>query len=179
MNSSIIYFDDSVDPVVSRLTTLCFLPFQILSGANMRSWWFLFFLGQLVSSVEFRLTIVSWNVNGASKFAYLPSEREFLREHDVVFLQETYSRENSLLDLAGFRSHHSLARQSTGPKPFWGLLTFFRTALFDQGYIKREYSPCDWLLISRWMRGPAQPGIVFLNIYLSVGTTYPEMDESH
>jgi exonuclease III len=137
----------------------------------MGPWWLLFGLIQIVTSIEIRLTVVSWNVNGASKFAYLPAEREFLREHDVVFLQETYSRENSLLDLSDFRSHHSLARQSTGPKPFWGLSTFFRTSSFVHGYIKREYSPCDWILVSRWTRGSAQPGIVFLNIYVPIHTS--------
>ncbi len=129
--------------------------------------WFLFLCSV---SVEIKLSVVSWNVNGAAKFSYLPAEREFLRSHDVVFLQETFSRENTLLDLAGFCSHHVMARRSTGTKTFWGLSTFLKTSKFVDGYIKREFSPCDWILISRWMRGAARPGIIFFNVYIPVHT---------
>jgi exonuclease III len=131
----------------------------------------LIFVFALTSAVNVRLSIVSWNVNGVSKFGYLPKERDFVREHDVVFLQETFSRPDTVLDLAGFRSHHALARCSTGPKNFWGLSTFFKRATFVEGFIKREFAPCDWILISRWMRGGGQPGIIFFNIYIPAHTS--------
>ncbi len=122
------------------------------------------------NAVRVQLSVVSWNVNGASKFAYLTSERDFLRRHDVVFLQETFSRDDSYLDLNGFRSHHIQARRSTGPKNFWGLSTFFKTSRFTDGFLKREFSPCDWILISRWTRGDGRPGIIFFNIYVPLHT---------
>jgi hypothetical protein len=44
------------------------------------------------------------------------------------------------------------------------LSTFFKMSSFTDGFIKREFSPCDWILISRWMRGTGLPGIIITKL---------------
>jgi hypothetical protein len=90
----------------------------------------LLFLGVVaVSAVERNFSVVTWNVNGVRKFEFLPNEIAFLRSHDVVLLQETFSREDvELLELSGFSSHHAraLPGQSEDRRNIWGLSSFFR-----------------------------------------------------
>jgi exonuclease III len=109
-------------------------------------------------------------VNGVRKFRHLPHEISFLKEHDVVLLQETFARSDSeLLELSGFFSHHQRALPGNGYRNIWGVSSYFRQAAFADGFWTRVFSPVDWLLISRWQPG-SEPGLVVLNVYIPVHT---------
>jgi exonuclease III len=119
---------------------------------------------------EREVRIASWNVNGVRKFNRLPNELAFLREHDIVLLQETFSREDRfLLELNGFYSHHQRAIPGQGRRNVWGLSSFFKVTKFADGFWTKVFSPVDWLLISRWTPKDA-PGIFVFNTYVPAHT---------
>jgi hypothetical protein len=108
----------------------------------------------------------------------LPHELTFVRNHDIVLLQETFAREDAdLLELPGFYSHHTRALPRQGSRNIWGLSSYFRTETFADGFWIKTFSPVDWLLISRWKRDQGS-GIMVLNIYIPAhtrGFTAPEI----
>ena len=106
---------------------------------------FLLWLGatlwSFTETAEIKCTVtfsfLSWNVNGVKKFEYLPAETRYLRSHDVVFLQETFSREDlELLELKGFYSHHLKAKPSIRGRNHWGVSSFFRHDAFKNGTLE-------------------------------------------
>jgi exonuclease III len=118
------------------------------------------------------LSIVTWNVNGVRKFDYLPNEIAFLRSHDIVLLQETFTRDDAeFLELRDFSSHHAraLPGQSEDRRNIWGLSSFFRVESFCDGYWEQLYSPMDWLICSRW-KSPSNSGLIVLNAYIPLHT---------
>jgi exonuclease III len=118
------------------------------------------------------LSIVSWNVNGVRKFRHLPNEVAFIASHDIVLLQETFSREGGeLLELRGFYSHHQRALPRSGGRNIWGLSSFFKTTAFTDGFWSKVYSAADWLLISRWKSPGRAAGIMVLNVYIPIHTS--------
>ena len=89
------------------------------------------------SKSDVELSFLSWNVNGVKKFQYLPNEVRFMRSHDVIFLQETFSEDVlDLFELSGYLSHHLKAKLSTRGRNFWGLSTLFRRENFKNGTIE-------------------------------------------
>jgi exonuclease III len=122
-----------------------------------------FYLAVAAPSVR-DLRVLSWNVNGVKKFVNYPSEQRFFAQHDLILLQETFSREeNELFELRRFLGHHARAIP-TDRRNRWGLSTLFRTTTFADGFLEQLPSPCDWLLLSRW-RQPGCPGLIVMNIY--------------
>ncbi|MCU0401470.1 MAG: endonuclease/exonuclease/phosphatase family protein [Algoriphagus sp.] len=117
------------------------------------------------------LSIVTWNVNGIRKFNHRPAELNFLRGHDIVLLQETFSRDNSeLLELRGFYSHHARALPRPGSRNVWGLSLFFRVDAFSDGFWVKIFSPVEWLLISRW-KTSSVTGVTVINVYIPAHTS--------
>jgi hypothetical protein len=111
------------------------------------------------------LKCVSWNINGAEKLKTTESDRKFLGEFDVIFLQETYSgAPESVVDLEGYIPHHQLGRP-TLRRFQWGLSTLMRITSFVGGSIRRIASPVDWMVISRWQR-TTDVGLLLINVYL-------------
>ncbi len=136
-----------------------------------------FFLVLLVGATaapadERDFSVVTWNVNGVRKFDFLHHEIAFLRSHDVVLLQETFTRDDSeLLELHGFTSHHAraLPGQSEDRRNIWGLSSFFRVDKFSDGYWEHLYSPLDWVICSRW-KSPSSSGMIVVNAYIPLHT---------
>ncbi len=119
---------------------------------------------------EREFSVVTWNVNGARKFNHLPSDVAFLREHDVILLQETFTRSDSeLLELRGYQSHHARALPSPIGRNKWGLLSFFRVGCFSDGYWEQLFSPVDWLICSRW-KSPTGASMTIVNVYIPMHT---------
>ncbi len=111
--------------------------------------------------------LVTWNVNGAEKLKTSESDRKFLADHDIIFLQETYSgTPESALDLDGFIPHHQLGRP-TLRRFQWGLSTLMKITAFVGGSIRRIACPVDWMIVSRWQT-PTDVGLIMLNVYLPV-----------
>jgi exonuclease III len=140
-------------------------------------WLAFFFLAHVASAVVIEdvttrdLSVVTWNVNGVKKFRQHPSELKYLRDHDIVLLQETFSREDAdLLELPGFYSHHMRALPRPGCRNIWGISSFFRVDAFQDGFWVKVFSPVEWLLISRW-KTPAVTGITVLNVYVPIHTS--------
>lgn len=126
---------------------------------------FLYLTAEIVA-VEREVRVVSWNVNGVKKFRHLPTQRAFLSGHDVILLQETFAYDDAeLFELPGFLGHHARAIPTGNSRHRWGLTTLFRTSTFADGYLEKLFSPCDWLLASRW-RQPGLPGLIVLNVYV-------------
>jgi hypothetical protein len=146
----------SCSPVFSRMSRHRDFLFGLL----------LFVFLAVVSSTPTReFKVVSWNVNGVKKFRYLPTQQAFLSSHDVILLQETFSYEDEeLFELPGFLAHHARAIPTGNSRHRWGLTTLFRTHSFADGFLEKLFSPCDWILISRW-RQPGLPGLIVCNIY--------------
>jgi exonuclease III len=141
----------------------------------------LFFLAGVAAGpvTERNLSIVTWNVNGVRKFDHLPSEVAFLRSHDVILLQETFSREDAeLMELCGFVSHHAraLPGQSEERRNIWGLSSFFRVEKFSDGYWEHLYSPLDWVICSRW-KSPSSTGLIVVNVYIPLHTRGFQADD--
>ncbi len=119
------------------------------------------------SAVE--LSCVTWNVNGVSKLRDYVFSTSWLRQHDVIYLQETYSTsEENVFQLPGYLGHHSLAAY-TGRRPSRGVSTLFRIESFVEGALQRVTTPFDWMVVSRWA-AMQQPGLTFINVYLPVHT---------
>jgi exonuclease III len=120
------------------------------------------------------IRVITWNINGVRKLSYLPSVTNYLGKHDVVLLQETFSYEDKdLLELRGFLGHH--ARAIPGDRRnLWGLSTLFRTRTFADGFLEKVFSPCDWVLVSRW-RQPGLPGLTIVNIYAQLHSRFVHM----
>jgi exonuclease III len=133
--------------------TLCFLAFICIYDV------------QALPQATRDLRVLSWNVNGVKKFANFPAEQTFIAQHDVVLLQETFSRDDKdLFELRGFLGHHARAIP-TDRRNRWGQSTLFRTSTFADGFLERLPSPCDWLLLSRW-RQPGCAGLIVMNVYI-------------
>jgi exonuclease III len=79
---------------------------------------------------------VTWNINGVAKLRDHFFSVDWLRELDVIYLQETYSlSDESVLELPGYLAHHSLALY-TGRRPSRGVSTLFRIEAFVDGAIQ-------------------------------------------
>ncbi len=139
------------------------------SGINFWSGFVLFsaLIGSPCAAVDF--SCVTWNVNGASKLRDYVFSTSWLREYDVIYLQETYSTsEENVFQMAGYLGHHSLAAY-TGRRPSRGVSTLFRIESFVDGALQRITTPFDWVVASRWAPSQ-QPGLTFVNVYLPVHT---------
>jgi hypothetical protein len=98
-----------------------------------------FFLSLLGLSTGVRFSGVTWNLNGAVKLKDHFFSVAWLRELDVIFLQETYSvSDEAVLELPGYLAHHSLALY-TGRRPSRGVSTLFRIDAFVDGAIQVVY----------------------------------------
>jgi hypothetical protein len=115
------------------------------------------------------LKCVSWNVNGAAKFSALTPELHYLKQFDIVILQETFttSPENGI-DLTGFIPFHVVGR-STGGCRLWRLSTLLKIDTFVGGTLKQVHSPMDWIQVTRW-RTDSDRGILIVDIYVAVHT---------
>jgi exonuclease III len=138
----------------------------------------MFLWGCLVALVAFvasqptdrSLSVVTWNVNGIRKFRCLPTEVSYLANHDVVLIQETFSRDDTdLFEIRGFYSHHQRALPGSGGRNIWGLSTFFKTSSFTDGLWVKVFSPTEWILMSR-LKKNGVPGLLVLNVYIPVHT---------
>ncbi len=97
--------------------------------------------------VEFNLSAVSWNVNGAAKLRTYPAELRYLATFDAILLQETFSlHEHLAFELDGFIAFHTEARP-TGGRPSWGMSSLFKMSSFVGGRLRTVMSPCDWLQV--------------------------------
>ncbi len=119
------------------------------------------------SSTGVRFSGVTWNLNGVAKLNDNVLSTVWLRDYDVIYLQETYSlSEENAFELPGYLAHHSMAIY-TGRRPSRGVTSLFRINAFVDGAIQRIFSPFDWTVVSRWSR-PSQPGLLFVNTYLPI-----------
>jgi exonuclease III len=147
-----------------------FLHFSLTGGAMFIFAALLLLWAQQPDNRE--LSIASWNVNGVRKFRHLPHEVSYLASHDIVLLQETFSREDGeLFELRGFYSHHQRALPRPGGRNIWGLSSFFKTTAFTDGFWLKIYSAADWLLISRWKSPGRAAGIMVINVYIPIHTS--------
>ncbi len=116
-----------------------------------------------------KFSCVTWNVNGVSKLRDFVFSAAWLKDYDVIFLQETYSTsDDNVFELSGYLGHHSLAAY-TGRRPSRGVSSLFRIESFVDGALQRITSPFDWVVASRWAAAQ-QPGLTFINVYLPVHT---------
>ncbi len=120
-------------------------------------------------SCAVELSCETWNVNGVAKLRDYVFSTSWLRQHDVIYFQETYSTsEENVFQLPGYLGHHSLAAY-TGRRPSCGVSTLFRIESFADGALQRITAPFDWIVASRWA-ATQQPGLTFINVYLPVHT---------
>ncbi len=120
--------------MLSHDTILCFVVVLI-------AW-----LRGFSSAVE--LSCVTWNVNGVSKLRDYVFSTSWLRQHDVIYLQETYSTsDENVFQLPGYLGHHSLAAY-TGRRPSRGVSILFRIESFVEGALQRVTTPFDCATLS-------------------------------
>jgi exonuclease III len=117
--------------------------------------------------VQWPLKAVSWNLNGAAKFRDLFPEQTYLQSFDVVFLQETFSTNDSPpYELDGFMAYHSPAR-FTGGRPQWGMTSMIKISSVIGGRLYSLPVPSEWILACRWVR-PSGLGVLLINVYVPV-----------
>jgi hypothetical protein len=141
---------------------------QSVMGLGEVFLWLLLLAGAPVarSYGERELSVLTWNVNGVKKFQSLPAEQSFFAQHDVILLQETFAYDdNDLFELVGYLGHHARAIPTDHGRNIWGQTTLFRTTSFADGFLEKLYSPCDWVLVSRW-RQEGVPGLIVMNVYV-------------